>query len=338
MQRLFVPLLCLLFLPLAVAAPAQEPPPSADEPSAEQGIVQAGALTADTPVLRLYGREVAKIWYDRALQATIAELEGAAGAHGATNDQVRRIALERLIEQEMLYSLATQQEIPDLDAIVEERFAGFVAKVGGPEAFAQGLAAQGLEERHIRTILRRELATAWYIENVVDKELAVSDEEALALYEKFKRRDYVHGEKRKIYQVLAAESRGEDAARARLAEVQSRYRDEQGFGVLAQEYSDDPLSRLDDGYMGLRQAAELPEEVAAACFSTTVGEVTDIVHSPFGWHVFLITEVVPAQNLAFEEVREAVRQRVLAEKREKTLEKLIKRAGKEADVKVLMHP
>jgi parvulin-like peptidyl-prolyl isomerase len=316
---------------------AQAPATGAAAPPAEE-LPQGGALTTDTPVLEVDGRPVAKIWYDRALQEVMRTLEGSAGAHGAGNEQVRRLALERLIEQELLYSLALKQEIPGLDAEVERRFQGFVEKVGGAEAFARGLADQGMEERHVRHILRRDLATEWYVDKVLAADLTVTDEEALSYYDTFKDTEYVHPEKRKIYQILAAESRGETAARERLTEVQQRYRGGEGFGALALEYSDDPLSRLNDGYMGVRQAAELPDAVAEGCFSATVGEITDIVHSPFGWHVFLVTDVEPAQSLSFAEVSDEVRQRALEVKRKKAVEKAVKQAGKETQVEVLMHP
>jgi hypothetical protein len=326
-------LLSCVLLAATAAATGGDTPSSTDPDSLPRG----AALSADTPVMRVDGREVAKIWYDRVLVEMTQGLSQAAGAHGVSNDQVRRLALGRLLEQELLYTLSLRHEVPGLEEEVDRRFHAFVAGVGGTEEFEKGLRTQGLEARHLKYILRREVATAWYVENVVGRQVAVTEAEVRSLYEEKKGHDYDHPEKRKIYQILSAGSRGEEEARRRLAEVRARFMAGEGFGPLALEYSDDPLSRLNDGLMGYRVASELPEEVAAACFAVKPGEISEIARSPYGYHVFLVTEVVPAQSRSFEDVREEAFRRARDVKLKKALDATLKRAGKEVKVEILMH-
>lgn len=331
-------LLLLVLAPaLAMGASADQAPVGTEESPPESPAL-AGPLGPDTPVLRLNGRTVAKIWYDRILAEVARSLEQAWGSHGASNEQVRRLALERLIDQEVLYDLAVQEDIPGLEEESEARFRAFVERVGGEGPFREGLAAQGMEERHIRHIIRRELASTWYVQNVIGRDVTVSEEDARSFYEAKKGKEYVHPELRKIYQILAAGARGEESARRRLAEVREKFKEGQGFGALALEYSDDPLSRLNDGFMGYRAADELPAEVAEACFSAVPGELTEIVPSSFGYHVFLVTEIVPPRNTPFEEVRDEVFRRAREVKIQKAVDRTIKRAGREVKVEVLMHP
>ncbi len=333
------PLLVAVAVALAVGGPAvaagEEMGGGEGGAAVAEGL-KGGPIGPDVPVLRVDGEPVGRIWYERALAQTAAELEPASEAHGMDNAMVRRTAMERLIEQEVLYALARREEIPDLDEEVERRFRAFVERVGGEEAFREQLASQGMEERHVRRIIRRELASAWYVENVIGRDVIVSEEEARSYYEARKDREYAHPEERKIYQILAAESRGKEAALSRLDEVRSRYEEGEGFGPLARELSDEPASRLVEGFIGVRTRDELPPEVAEACFSTKPGELTPVVHTRFGYHVFLVTEVIPPEDKSFEEVEDDVYRKARAYKLKKATKKVLKKAGQEIDVEVLL--
>ncbi len=328
--------LVVLAVVLAAAGPVAAEQGAGEGPAADGLERKAAPLDPDTPVLRVDGEPVGRIWYERALAQTAAELEPASEAHGMDNAMVRRTAMERLIEQEVLYALARREEIPDLDEEVQRRFRAFVERVGGEEAFREQLARQGMEERHVRRIIRRKLASAWYVENVIGRDVTVSEEEARSYYEAKKDRVYAHPEERKIYQILAASSRGEEEALSRLDEVRRRYEAGEGFGPLAREFSDEPASRLVEGFIGIRTREDLPPDVADACFAATPGKLTPVVKTRFGYHVFLVTEVIPPENRSFEEVEDDVYQKARAVKLKKATKVALKRAGREMAVEVLL--
>ena len=317
-------------------ATGEESPTQAEKPTAEEAR-KAPPIDPDTPVLRINGRPIGRIWYERALAQTAAELDqrAASQAHGLDNAMVRQAAMERLVEKEVLYELARQQDIPDLDQEVDRRFRAFVQRVGGEDAFQKQAAQQGLDEEHVRYLIRRELASRWYVENVIGKDITVTEDEARSYYEA-RKSEYVHPEKRKIYQILAASSRGEKAALERLEEVRRRYEAGEGFGALAREYSDEPASRLVEGFIGYRTRDELPPQVAEACFAAEPGKLTDVVRTRFGYHVFLVTDVIPPENRTFEEVRDEVFEKVRRIKLRRAVEKAVKQAGRRMKVEVVI--
>ncbi len=321
---------CLL--PLGRFVRAAQTPPSQEAVLGKT----APPIDPDTPVLRINGRDIGEIWYERALAQTVAELQGASEAHGLDNAMVREKALERLIEQELLYDLAMREEIPGLDEEVERRFQAFVERVGGKEEFERKAAPRRLDERRVRRIISRELANSWYVENVIGRDVTVTEEEARAYYEANKSEKYDHPEKRKIYQILAAASRGKEAALARLEEVRRRYEKGEGFGPLAREFSDEPASRLQQGFIGYRTRDDLPPQVAEACFSAKPGELTPVVETKFGYHLFLVTEIVPPEHRSFEEVREEAFEKARAMKLRRAVQAALKRAGRDAKVEVLL--
>jgi peptidyl-prolyl cis-trans isomerase D len=61
--------------------------------------------------------------------------------------------------------------------------------------------------------------------------------------------------------------------------------------------------------------AEFPApELADAVFATPIDTIPPPVHSALGWHVLKVTKITPGAGKTFEESREALRQRVIAEK------------------------
>lgn len=58
----------------------------------------------------------------------------------------------------------------------------------------------------------------------------------------------------------------------------------------------------------------LPAEAAEAVFETEVGNVTQPVASPLGWHVFRVNEVLPGSEQPLSEVRDAIRTEIARER------------------------
>lgn len=72
-----------------------------------------------------------------------------------------------------------------------------------------------------------------------------------------------------------------------------------------------------------RRDGELAEEYAAALFSLPApGAVPDLVHTRFGWHVIVLTEVVPPWSIPAEEAERVVRRQLAVEARAAALDAL----------------
>ncbi|PYT79719.1 MAG: hypothetical protein DMG40_15335 [Acidobacteria bacterium] len=89
------------------------------------------------------------------------------------------------------------------------------------------------------------------------------------------------------------------------------------FDELAKKYSEDPGSREKGGDLGwIRQGQTVPEFEKAA-FSLAPGQISDLVRTPYGFHIIKVLEKQTAHTKPFDEVRESMRTPLLLSEADK---------------------
>ena len=105
-----------------------------------------------------------------------------------------------------------------------------------------------------------------------------------------------------------------------LREAREKLLEGADFEALSREISDKPAEQTDLGYF--KQGETMPE-IEALTFSMRVGEISPVVATHFGFHIFKVTERKAPEAIPFETVRESVGERFVAERREKAIEALL---------------
>lgn len=100
-----------------------------------------------------------------------------------------------------------------------------------------------------------------------------------------------------------AEVHAEKAKKAE--EVLERARKGADFAALAREYSDDP-SKGNGGDLGFFARGRMVPEFEDAVFAMTPGTVSDVVKTPFGYHIIQLVEIKPAATQPLEAVSEEI--------------------------------
>lgn len=84
--------------------------------------------------------------------------------------------------------------------------------------------------------------------------------------------------------------RSKDEARELATRIMEQARAGEDFAELAQESSDDRGSAANGGSLGTFGRGQMVPEFSKAAFALEVGEVSEVVESPFGFHVILREE------------------------------------------------
>ena len=87
------------------------------------------------------------------------------------------------------------------------------------------------------------------------------------------------------------------------------------FATLAKKYSEDPGSKAQGGQLTISRGQTVPEFDKVA-FTLKTGETSKPVKTQFGWHIIRAEKTTkPRQSTPFAQVKEAIRQQLLQQKR-----------------------
>lgn len=115
-------------------------------------------------------------------------------------------------------------------------------------------------------------------------------------------------EQRRASHILVQVPEGADekigaAAREKAEKLLQRVRSGESFENLAKELSDDTVSAKEGGDLGFFGKGVMVPEFEQAAFAMQKGEVSDLVKSPFGFHIIKLTDIKPGGKKSFEEAR-----------------------------------
>jgi hypothetical protein len=117
-------------------------------------------------------------------------------------------------------------------------------------------------------------------------------------------------------------SREYDAGLIRFVKAQDRIRAGESFETVAREVSDAP-SRTASGAVGPVDPAELADAVRAAVDTLRPGQISAPVRTESAYVLLKLESRTPARASSFDAVRSAVRDRMLAGKRDAALNQLV---------------
>jgi peptidyl-prolyl cis-trans isomerase C len=331
--------------PAPAAAPASQTP--ASKPAAQAAAAPAPApapepvkpVPAQLPdvVARVNGEELSKAEFELALH----NLEGQAGrpVPPEQRDEVCRNLLNNLIAFRLLRQETTRRHLTatseELDAAMKQVRGQFPNEA----AFKQALTSQKLTLAQLRDETRANLLIARMLDQELASQVEVKPSEVSDFYEKnpdrFKQPESVHASHVLIAVPQGADEATRKAARAKAEEVLQKARAGSDFAALARTYSND-ASKQHGGDLGFFPRGQMVPAFDAAAFTLEPGQISDIVETPFGYHVIKVLEKRPAQTVPFGEVSARIEQYLQQEKRQEKTKAFVETLKTKGTVEVLI--
>ncbi|NLI80462.1 MAG: hypothetical protein GX443_02080 [Deltaproteobacteria bacterium] len=205
------------------------------------------------------------------------------------------------------------------------------------------------ERREVREQLQyieEDFLSREYLNKVVMSGVKVTEEEMREFY-RVNEENLAAPEQVRVRQILIRTSPGDTEeerkkTRERAQSVLDRLRNGEEFTKAVNLYSEDPDPevRKSGGDLGFFTRGQMIEVIEDAAFSLKKGEISDLIETPFGFHIIKVEERVEAKPRSFEEVKELIRLRLeedlAAAKGEEFVREAVEKAGIFIDTERIM--
>jgi len=299
-------------------------PVSAQEAKTEdQAATREAGAAPDTPVAAVNGETISRGQLDRELAGIQGRMarQGQPVPDGALA-QIRGQVLDQMIGEELLFQESRKQKINVDDQKIQVQIDEMARSFEDKAAFDLALANAGLSREVLTERLRRQMAIQQLIEDKIVAGLEVVEARADEFYkanpEIFVQPEQVRARHILIRTEAEADAAAKAEARERIDEIRRKAVEGEDFAALAKTHSQDPGSKENGGDLGFFARGQMVKPFEETAFALKENEISQVVESPFGFHIIQVTGRKPAETVAYETVKprilEHLKQQAIREK------------------------
>jgi parvulin-like peptidyl-prolyl isomerase len=195
-------------------------------------------------------------------------------------DPLREEVLNSLIDEKIMLLRAEALSLAVRDEELQKKV-GEIKEGYSVEGFKNILEAQGISHNAWEKALKKRMIFEKLIASDVNSKIFVTEKEARAYYE-IHRKEYITETKVHVLQIVS-ENRQE------AGKILNRLKNREDFGKVAREVSVG-IEAAHGGDLGFVEQGDMPEDIDRAIFSLPVGVISNVVKSPYGYHLFKVLE------------------------------------------------
>ncbi len=235
---------------------------------------------------------------------------------------LKKALLDQLIEKRLVLNEANKMGITVSDNELEDAFA-FIKR-----SYPQGRFDEIVRDEAARRQWKESLHQRLLIEKVINRVSQLTspiDEHTLRKYYKKHRSEFVVPEQVRVRQIVVKDHQEAEGLLRRIKRGDS-------FEELARRHSIGPEAEM-GGDLGFFGRGDMPEEFDVV-FSLKAGETSNIVQSPYGYHIFQVVARRGQSQSNFDEVKEQVRKMMVREEEDDIFRDWLKKVKKRASIRV----
>ncbi|MFY9271016.1 MAG: peptidylprolyl isomerase [Candidatus Manganitrophaceae bacterium] len=228
--------------------------------------------------------------------------------------------LNRMVEQKLLQQEAKRKGIRVTEGELElalsdiEQRNRFLTR----EALKQAVVQEGFSWEKYVEDLRSQLVVLKLMNREVDTNLLVGEEEVKGYYETHPE-EFMQADQIRLKQILLRVPSGAtrdviERKRKKAEEILVELRQGSPFEQLVQSQSDGP-ERRNGGDLGAFKKGDLTHDIDQAVFRLKTGEISPVVQTDIGFHIFKVAEEPTIRPQPFEKVRKEIEEKLTFEKR-----------------------
>jgi len=239
-------------------------------------------------------------------------------------EALKREALDDLIEEKVMLIQAERLRLRVTDEELKKRVEEIKKDYPG-ENFTQVFGGEKVDYKIWSEELRKRLLLEKLIDQEVNSKIAVTDDEAQEAYQA-NRSKYYSEESVHVAQIVVPTREKADG-------VLRRIQAGEDFGKIAQEVSTGPEAAK-GGDLGVFTRGVMPEAFDRVVFTLPEGKASQVVRSPYGFHVFKVIKKDKGRWIEFADVKDKIKLDLMKVKEEKEFRKWLDRLKAEAKIRI----
>jgi len=285
------------------------------------GCGQWGAGLPEHIIVQINEDQIPIEEFDREFKELI--LEPGKEARGAGIGNLRQAYLDQVIERKILVQEARRLGIKVSPEELNQAISEIKMDYPG-EGFGEKLGLKGMSLGEWKVRLEEKLLAEKVIRNASHSQEKINGKEALQYYEDH-RPSFQIGPKVRARQIVVAD--GEEAI-----QILKRLKKGESFEKVAMEKSLGP-EKVQGGDLGYFSQGEKPTEFDHV-FNMEIGSISEVIKSPYGYHIFKLEEKIKPRQIPFEEAKLGILQELGQKKGEENYQKWFKGLKGKAKVKI----
>lgn len=248
-------------------------------------------------------------------------------------------ALNQLISSELLFQASQKLEVKDLDRQAEDKLVEIKKRFADLNDYARELQKIGVDEKGLLESTRRDLAIAYFVNTKIASQITVSEEEIKKFYDQnpdtFRQEEQVRASHILIGIDNKAGIEEKRAAREKAEKLHNELVNGADFAKLAKGSSTCPSSKQggDLGYFG---KGKMVPQFEQAAFALKPGGLSDVVETPFGYHIIKLVDRRKAETIPLTAARGKIENHLRIQKTNAAIETFVGEARKNATIDVLL--
>ena len=246
-------------------------------------------------------------------------------------EDVREKILKQLIEDRLIFSEAKKLNITVEEKEVDAKIDEMKNKVGSEADLESMLNEQNLTLNELRARYKEKIMIRKLIDQKVGAKIIITPLEVKNYYNNNKD-NFMQPEEIRLRAILIKTKgeKGADAEALQLTrDILKRIKEGCDFEGLAKEYSQDPRAS-EGGLMGYVKKGYMLPQIEDIVFNLKEGEVSRIIQSPLGYHIFKVEEKKTRRVRELPEVRQDIEEYLYREKANERLRGWIDSLAKDA--------
>lgn len=236
-------------------------------------------------------------------------------------NEARRKLLNQLIEDRLVYQEAKAKNIQVDYGEIDQKVKEFKAQFPNNLTLEEALRQQGLSMKEVRDRLTRQAMIRRLQETEIRSKVVISPKEVEEYYKnneaKFSEEERIKVRSITIKKSYETREKGtkDEEAYAKVTKIRQQILSGGDFAKLAKENSEDVQAEQGGLSDWIRKGQMIPV-INDTIFSMKAGDVSDIIETPMGYHLFRVEEKEMASKRSLDQVRDEIMQELYRKKTE----------------------